>query len=1320
MDTFSKPDGGGVIAGEGATTTATATATALATTTATGIGSHTEDRRARELYRYFQPANPAALTASRLPAVDDVGDLISSAAAASILDVAITTSVPIAVGEAGSNSDPLISPNLALTSFAQLATLRLNTKRALISLIGREAQFILAEATRSLDISNTTRYEREGDGLWAGCSTVTQAWSVCQDTVQLHASQDSSQRELLIVDDLSQDERYKRLPFVQEDPHFRFYAGTPLTTENNINIGCLFVLDTDPRAGLTQVERDTLGALARMVMDFLRVSRQASEGRRAARLSRGLSCFVEGSSSFVDSVHSSGQSSSVCSSGGPRFSSTSPSNNVRSSVSGASRNSSLDVRSGQSQSGGDDRSVISNQPGGDTGTSADLTTPLPEWWAGNNQHHPNNKGIPTHDSHSNSWAFRRAANLLRESLELDSDGGVIFLEASNSPLSDAEAASPAPVLAISTNDEPFASQAGGSIASCPAASLDRAFLNQLLRRYPKGKLWSFHRDGTVSTSDEDEPGRNRDESSKSVRRNNKKWRASESKLFNTLFPSANQVLFVPLWNAASSQWYAGCFCWTTLETHVFSSAVELSSVLGFGTSIMAECSRVESLIADRQKGDFIGSVSHELRSPLHGILAAVEFLDGTSLNEFQESLLETINACGRTLLDTMNQVLDFSKIMSLERSWRQHKKNKDGSSSSSSSSSFSSSLEMKTADKLSAAHLDTFVSTDVSVLAEEVIEGVCLGHSFGQKSHAAVDQPVLLSPSPSSGGDDNVETLNGVDVIVDIAPGDWVYKIQPGALRRIIMNVFGNAMKYTDKGRISVRLEAVERSEGRSRRQGLEDLITLTISDTGKGISEEFLRGRIYTPFAQEDTLAVGTGLGLSIVRSIVKALDGSINIYSRPGEGTIVKVSLPLLRPVGEESPHSTPSPSEAPLASPQQQQQRKQQQQQQQQPSLPKEMAIPTHQLREGFVGKRAAILGVDPSNMDADSLWPVIAQYLTQWYGLELVSPSSQIPIDILIAEERDLTAKAKEVLATTAVTAASLPALLILCNKPIDYSAARSCWACLAQTVDIIRRPCGPHKLARSILKCLRGSGVTPSFALSSIEPPAAPEGEEKALKLPERSRLGVQPPAACDQSPSSEEQELLLLSTEGARLTTTTTTTTTVTTSSNVSEAIRSASECTASTKPSSVSSQPPPDVGAAPMGLAPSGTRAARILVVDDNSINLNLMLTFMKKRSLAALDSAENGKLAVDAVERAEQDYDMIFMDMSMPVMNGFEATRAIRALEKERHGCGSAIIIALTGLSSSRDESEALASGVDLFLTKPVSFKEVSRLIDEWESSH
>lgn len=75
---------------------------------------------------------------------------------------------------------------------------------------------------------------------------------------------------------------------------------------------------------------------------------------------------------------------------------------------------------------------------------------------------------------------------------------------------------------------------------------------------------------------------------------------------------------------------------------------------------------------------------------------------------------------------------------------------------------------------------------------------------------------------------------------------------------------------------------------------------------------------------------------------------------------------------------------------------------------------------------------------------------------------------------------------------------------------------------------------------------------------------------------------------------------------------------------------------------------------------------------------------------------------------------------------MNGFEATRAIRDIEEARNHnnkkaertISPTLIIALTGLASSRDQSEAFTSGVDLFMTKPVSFKEVGRLLDNWEA--
>jgi len=58
-------------------------------------------------------------------------------------------------------------------------------------------------------------------------------------------------------------------------------------------------------------------------------------------------------------------------------------------------------------------------------------------------------------------------------------------------------------------------------------------------------------------------------------------------------------------------------------------------------------------IADQMKGDFIGSISHEFRSLLYEILASAEFLSGEVMTGFEKELLETINSCSRTLLDTI-------------------------------------------------------------------------------------------------------------------------------------------------------------------------------------------------------------------------------------------------------------------------------------------------------------------------------------------------------------------------------------------------------------------------------------------------------------------------------------------------------------------------------------------------------------------------------------------------------------------------------------------------------------------------------------------
>ena len=125
-----------------------------------------------------------------------------------------------------------------------------------------------------------------------------------------------------------------------------------------------------------------------------------------------------------------------------------------------------------------------------------------------------------------------------------------------------------------------------------------------------------------------------------------------------------------------------------------------------------------------------------------------------------------------------------------------------------------------------------------------------------------------------------------------------------------------------------------------------------------------------------------------------------------------------------------------------------------------------------------------------------------------------------------------------------------------------------------------------------------------------------------------------------------------------------------------------------------------------------------RILVVEDNEINLKLIITFLSKRDPQVLDAAINGSIAVNYVEESDHGYDIIFMDMSMPVMDGFEATRTIRSIEKGKNRTEAAFIVAFTGLSSFPDENKARAAGADLFLSKPVSFRDVARLVDEWET--
>lgn len=118
-----------------------------------------------------------------------------------------------------------------------------------------------------------------------------------------------------------------------------------------------------------------------------------------------------------------------------------------------------------------------------------------------------------------------------------------------------------------------------------------------------------------------------------------------------------------------------------------------------------------------------------------------------------------------------------------------------------------------------------------------------------------------------------------------------------------------------------------------------------------------------------------------------------------------------------------------------------------------------------------------------------------------------------------------------------------------------------------------------------------------------------------------------------------------------------------------------------------------------------------KFLLVDDNAINLRVLSALIKRLDLP-FEAAVNGKEALDAYVGNPGHFAAILMDISMPVMNGFEATRQIRYFEHQNQ-LPAVKIIALSGLASQAARDEATESGVNLFLTKPVRLNQLNEAL-------
>ena len=120
-----------------------------------------------------------------------------------------------------------------------------------------------------------------------------------------------------------------------------------------------------------------------------------------------------------------------------------------------------------------------------------------------------------------------------------------------------------------------------------------------------------------------------------------------------------------------------------------------------------------------------------------------------------------------------------------------------------------------------------------------------------------------------------------------------------------------------------------------------------------------------------------------------------------------------------------------------------------------------------------------------------------------------------------------------------------------------------------------------------------------------------------------------------------------------------------------------------------------------------------RILLVEDNELNREIATEIIGMTGVT-IDSAENGKIAVEKVmEAPEKWYDLIFMDIQMPIMNGYEATAAIRALTGNR---GKVPIIAMTANAFAEDVQLAKNTGMNEHIAKPLDLNKLNDVLKQW----
>lgn len=417
----------------------------------------------------------------------------------------------------------------------------------------------------------------------------------------------------------------------------------------------------------------------------------------------------------------------------------------------------------------------------------------------------------------------------------------------------------------------------------------------------------------------------------------------------------------------------------------------------------------------------------------------------------------------------------------------------------------------------------------------------------------------------------------GLELLCYVDPG-LPSRVQgdPTRLRQILVNLVGNAIKFTEQGEVALKVEP--RSDGEIKESETIDL-HFSVADTGVGIPKE-LQGHIFEKFTQADSSTTrkfgGTGLGLSICKILIELMGGRIWVESEMGRGSTFHFVLPL--PVVEAE-----SRREADFH-------------------------------YRNF--KNVKVLIVE----DNDTHRFILHQSLAAW-GMEVIEATDgdaalktlkKEAIDLVLLDHDLPDADGLEVARAIRNTVSADDLNIVLLTSLGSYKT------------EVLRE----LKVARAITKPVKQSQLY-----------------NVLLEVLRQQR--------------SEDQPTLKMT-----------------------------------------------------AGRGPAYRRPQTILIVEDNPDNQNLTRRILEKAGYDT-EIAENGE---QAVEKARQfSYDLILMDVQMPVMDGFEATRILRDLERQNREERTPIL-ALTAHAIDGYHERCLQADMDDYVTKPVKKQMLVEKIAQW----